>query len=93
MSVAEVFLGLVDVLNADLAVAEYDPLLRRQAFKADWATGVDLVGRDADFGAEAIFKTIGKTGRCIDHHRAGVDFIQEATRFGVILGQDRVGMV
>ena len=45
---------------AYLAIAEDDPFLAGQSFEADRATGVDLVGGDADFGAESILEAVGK---------------------------------
>src|SRR5699024_7297691 len=57
------------------------------------STRVDLVGGDADFGAEAIFEAVGKAGGGVDHHRAGVDLTQEAAAAGVVLGDDGVSVL
>src|SRR5512135_381253 len=78
---------------ADLARPEHDPLATGQSFEADGAAGVKLVGRDADFGAEAVLEAVGEAGRGIDHHRARVDLAQEAHRVRVVLGHDRVGVL
>src|SRR5690349_4055472 len=40
--------------SADLAAAEHDVLLRGETFQADGAARVQLVGRDADLGAQAV---------------------------------------
>lgn len=55
--------------GADLAFAEDDPLLAGEAFEADWAAGVDLVGGNADLRTESILEAVGKAGRCVDHYR------------------------
>lgn len=59
--------GLLALLAANLAIAEDDPLLTGQALQADRAAGVNLVGRNADFRTQAIFESIGKACRCVDH--------------------------
>ncbi len=43
------------VSGAHVAVAEDDPFLAGEAFEAYRATGVDLVGGDADLGASTRF--------------------------------------
>ena len=54
---------------------------------------MNFVGRDADLGTQTIFKTICKTGGCIDHHRAGVHFAQKSAGIGQVLGDDGIGMM
>src|SRR5574343_1157022 len=80
-------------LTAYVPVAEHDPLLAGQAFEADRAAGVDLVGRDADFGTQAVFETIGEARRGIDHHRARIDFAQETHGLRVVFGDDGLAVV
>jgi hypothetical protein len=41
--------------------SQHDPLLRGEAFEADRAARVQLVGRDADLGAEAVFEAVGES--------------------------------
>ena len=43
-----------------LSIAKDDELLRSQTFQSYRAARVQFVGADTDFGAEAVFKTIGK---------------------------------
>src|ERR1700755_238183 len=62
---------------AHVAVAEHDPLLRREAFEADRAPGVQLVGRDADLRAEAVFEAVGEARRGIHHDGARIHLAQE----------------
>src|SRR5690606_18397948 len=76
----------------DMAVTEHDPFLAGQALEADRAAGVDAVGGNADLRAEAILEAVGKTGRGIDHHRAGIDFSEEASGAGPVLGDDAFGV-
>src|SRR5262249_37053448 len=78
---------------ANLAVAEDDEFLRRQALEADRAAGVQLVSGDADLGAEAVLVAVGEARRGIPHHRAGIDLAQEALGARAVTGDDRVGML
>src|SRR5690554_5288480 len=77
----------------DVAVAEYHIFLGSQAFQANRATGVDLVGGNADFSPQAIFETVRKAGGGVDHHRTGIHLGQEPAGPGVVLGDDAVGML
>src|SRR5688500_18841530 len=79
-------------LCAHVPVAQHDPLLRGEALEADRPAGLQLVGRDADFGTQPVLEAVGEAGRRIHHHRARVDLAQEALRAGPVLGDDRVGM-
>ena len=54
-------------LSAYLPVAQHDVLLAGEAFQTDRATCVDLVGRNADLRAQAVFEAIGKARRGVDH--------------------------
>src|SRR5690554_2469 len=77
----------------DVAVAEYHVFLGSQAFQANRATGVDLVGGNADFSPQAIFETVRKAGGGVDHHRTGIHLGQEPAGPGVVLGDDAVSML
>src|SRR5574338_1022966 len=55
--------SLVTRLLAYLAIAEHDPFLAGQALQPDRAAGVDLVGRDADLGPQAVFEAVREAGR------------------------------
>src|SRR5690554_8137173 len=77
----------------DVAVAEYHIFLGSQAFQANRATGVDLVGGNADFSPQAIFETVRKASGGVDHHRTGIHLGQEPAGPGVVLGDDAVGML
>ena len=54
---------------------------------------MDLVGADADFRAQPILEAIGKAGRSIYHHAAGVHLAQKTPGLAVVFGQDGVGVV
>jgi len=47
-------------LFANMPVTQHDILLRGQAFQADRATGVNLVGGNTDLRTETVFKAVGK---------------------------------
>ena len=51
---------------------------------------MQLVVRDADLRAQAVFEAVGEARRCVDHHRGRVDFAQEAHRVRVVLRDDGV---
>jgi len=48
------------VVGYDLAFAEELPLIDYQAVEADGAAGVDFVGADADFGAQAVLVAVAE---------------------------------
>jgi hypothetical protein len=74
-------------------VADDDELLRRQAFEADRSARVQLVGGDADLGAEAVLVAVGEARRGVPHHRGRVDLAQEALGARAVAGDDRVGVL
>src|SRR3989344_5428193 len=76
-------------LFADVPIPEHDEFHRCQSFKSYRSARVQLVGGDADLGAEAIFKAVGKTRRGVDHHGTGIHLTQEPARAGDVLGHDR----
>src|SRR5690606_21681411 len=65
-------------LLADFAITEYHVLLRGQTVQTHRTTGMDFVGGNTDFRAQAVFKTIGKAGGGIHHDGAGIHFGEEA---------------
>src|SRR5437588_9361475 len=77
---------------ADLAVAVDDPLGGGQLAEAAGAAGVELVGADADLGAEAELAAVVEPGAGVDHDGRAVDLGHEPTRRGEVAGQDRLGM-
>ena len=85
--------ALTAVPTADLAVAEHDALERGEALEPDRAARVQLVGGDADLGAQAVLEAVGEAGRGVHHHRARIDLAQEAPRARDVLGDDRVGVL
>src|SRR6186713_1775832 len=80
-------------LCPDLAFAVDDPFARGQSFEPDRPARVQLVGRDADFGAQPVFVAVGKARRRIYYHRARIDFAQEPVRALLIFGDDRVSVL
>ena len=55
--------------------------------------GVQLLGADADLGAEAELAAVGEPGRGVDQHRRRVDRGGEPPGGGLVLGDDRVGVL
>ena len=45
-------------LFSNLAVPEYNELLRRQTLEADWSACVELIGRYADLRSESVLPTV-----------------------------------
>ena len=54
--------------SANLALPQHHPLQRGQPFHADRAARVQLVGADADLGAQPVLEAIGKARAGVDHH-------------------------
>jgi hypothetical protein len=81
------------LLAGNESVAQHHPLLAGQAVQADRAAGVDLVGRNADLGAQAVLEAVGEAGRGVDHHRRRIHLAQEAHGARVVLGDDGVGVL
>src|SRR2546421_1270147 len=69
--------GVIERLHADLAVAGDDPFVGGEVGGAHGAAGVELVGADADLGAETVFPAVGETGGGVDDHAGGVDAVCE----------------
>src|SRR5258707_8750991 len=80
-------------LTADFAVAEDDVFLRRQTLEPDRTARVQLVGRDADFGAQAVLVAVGEAGGSVDDHRARIHFAQETLGARLVAGDDGVGVL
>ena len=53
---------------------------------------MEFLGTDTNLCAQTIFKAVGKSGRGIDHHRAGIHLTQEAHCVPVIVGDDGIGV-
>src|ERR1700689_2216234 len=64
----------------------------RELFGADGAPGMQLVGGDADLGAETELAAVGKLRRGVDHHNGGIDAGGEGVLNGPVLGHDGVGV-
>ena len=64
----------------------------RDSVQADRAAGVQAVGGDADFSAQAVFEAVREAGRQVDVDRAGIDFALEALGRRQVFGDDRVGV-
>src|SRR5437762_4445173 len=77
-----------DLPGAAHAIFEAGELL-----DADRATGVQLAGGDADLGAEAELAAIGELGRGVVQHDRRIDLVEEFLCRGLVLGDDRVGVV
>src|SRR5512135_171518 len=80
-------------LVAHLPVAQHDPLLRREAFEPHRAARMELVGGDADLGAQAVLEAVGEARGGVHHHRARVHLAQEGLGVRPVLGDDRVGVL
>lgn len=49
-----------------------DPLVGGQCVQAHWAAGVQFLGADGHFCAQAKLAAVGEAGAGVDVHRAGV---------------------
>src|SRR6478672_6905879 len=78
---------------AHVAVAQDDPLLRREPLEAHGTARVQLVGGDADLRAEAVLEAVRETRRGVHHDRARVHLAQETAGARPVLGDDRIGML
>src|SRR3954463_13964021 len=78
---------------AHVAVAQDDPLLRREPLETDGTPRVQLVGGDADFRAEPVLEAVGESRRRIHHDRARAHLAQDPPRARPALGDDRVGVL
>ena len=47
-------------LSSNVAITQHHVLQCGEAFKSHGSPGMQLVGRDADFGPKTIFKAVGK---------------------------------
>src|SRR3546814_2606683 len=79
--------------SAHRTVAHHDPLHRGQTSETARTARVELVGTDADLGAETVFVATVETRRRIDHHPTRMDLAHEATRVRQTPGYDTVGIV
>src|SRR5690242_268703 len=70
----------LNLSGTHVSVAEHDPLLRREALEPHGPARVQLVGGDADLGAEAVLEAVGEAGRRVHHHRARIDLAEEPLR-------------
>ena len=61
-----------------LAVAAQQPAVGQQALDADGAARVQLVGADADLGAQAVAVAVGEAGAGVVEDAGGVDLGEEA---------------
>ena len=68
-------------------------LVNHQALEADGATRVDLVGADADLGAEAVAHAVGEARGRVPVSSRAVDGRHEALGELLGRGQDGVGVV
>ena len=67
-------------------------LVRGQLAEAAGAAGVELVGADADLGAQAELAAVVETGAGVDHHGRAVDLGDEPLGRGEVGGDDRLGV-
>src|SRR5438132_1188506 len=80
-------------LLPDLAAAEHDVLLRGEALQAHGPSRVQLVGRDADLRAEAVFEAVGEARGSVHQYGARIHLAQEAPGARFVFGDDGVGML
>src|SRR5690606_37150392 len=80
-------------LFTHMPVAEDDELLGGQALQPHGAAGVELVGADADLGAQPVLEAVGEAGGGVHHHGAGIHLAQEAPRAGDVFGHDGFGVM
>lgn len=76
-----------------LAVTSHPILVTRELAQAHGAAGVEFVGGDADFGAEAEFAAVGEAVGDVVENAGGVDRAQEAIGSGLICSDNGVGVM
>src|SRR6478735_12073969 len=77
----------------DLTRTADNVLVGRQLLEAHGAAGVELVGADADLGAEAELVAVVEARRGVPEHDGAVDAVEEFLRDGGVLRHDRVRVV
>ncbi len=80
-------------LGAGLAGAGDLVFVGAEFFEAHGAAGVDLVGGDADFRAEAELVSVGEAGGGVPVNGGGVAVGEEVAGDGFVAGADGVGVV
>ncbi len=66
--------------------------INQQTFHAYRAACVRLVGADADFGAEAVSKTVRKTSGSVPEDSGRIHFVQKSPRIRFVFRHDAVGV-
>src|SRR5438094_6271886 len=64
--------------------------INQQTFHAYRAACVRLVGADADFGAEAVSKTVRKTSGSVPEDSGRIHFVQKSPRLRLVLRLEAV---
>ena len=77
----------------NLAITEYDILLRGKSFKPHGPSRMKLVRGYPDFCAQTIFKPIREPWRCIHHHRTGIHFPNKLSSRRIVLSHDGVSVL
>src|SRR5688500_12771851 len=85
--------GLPEARSSDMTVPRDDPLVGGEVARAHGAAGVELVGADADFGAQSVLASVGESCARIDHHAGGIDALDELVDVARRGAEDRVGVV
>src|SRR3954463_2387623 len=80
--------GAIRRSGTDVSVAGDDPLVGGEVGGAHGAAGVELVGGDAEFGAQAVFTAVGETRRGVDHDAGAVDVGDKLVGGAGVGGQD-----
>ncbi len=65
------------LLHANLPIAQHNPFLRSQTIQTHRAAHMNFVGRNANFRAQTVFKTVRKSRRCIHHNARTVHQTQK----------------
>src|SRR3954470_8427073 len=79
--------------HAALAVAGDDPLIGGEVGGAHRAPGVEFVGADADFGAQAVLAAVGETGARVDDDACAIDLRGKALDGLGVAAEDGIGVV
>ena len=61
-----------------MPISSHDPLVAREFAESHWATGMQFLGTDADFGPESKLIAVGKSRGGIGIDGSGVDFVEKA---------------
>ena len=81
------------MLATNLPRAVHHIFLASEPLEAYRTTGVNFVGRNANLSAQAIFETIGKPSRSVNHDRTRIDLAYKSFSVNMILSDNGIGVM